>query len=188
MILLARHGETTDNAEGRIQGRRDPPLSDRGREQALTMAAEAAERGINAVYTSELRRARETAAAVAARLGVQPVVDARLAEAWMGEWEGRLKAELQAEQAEQWAAYQRGGAFRFPGGESLPELAARVIAALDDVRAGAEPAFVVCHGGAIRAAFASRSPRGLDAFHELGDVANGDVLVLPEPVGASAVG
>lgn len=188
MILLARHGETAANAEGRIQGRRDPPLSDRGREQARAMAADVVERRIHAVYTSQLRRARETAAAVAARIGVEPVVDTRLAEAWMGEWEGRLKAELKAEQAERWAAYQRGGAFRFPGGESLPELEARVIAALDDVRSAAEPAFVVCHGGAIRAAFASRSPRGLDAFHELGDVANGDVLILPEPVGAGAVG
>jgi broad specificity phosphatase PhoE len=188
VILLARHGETPDNASGRIQGHRDPPLSEHGREQALALAEQAAAQGARAVWVSHLRRARETAAIVGARLGVEPVVDPRLAEAWMGEWEGRFKEELQSEQAEEWAAYGRGGAFRFPGGESLPELRDRVLAALDDVRAGPAPALVVCHGGAIRAAFASASPRGLDAFHELGDVANGDVLVLPEPVGASPVG
>ena len=187
MILLARHGETADNAAGRIQGHVDPPLTARGLEQARELAERVGERGVRALYTSHLRRARETAEVVAARLDLEATVDARLAEAWMGEWEGRLKEEVSRHEAEEWAAYWRGGAFRFPGGESLPELQARVLAALADVRAGPLPALVVCHGGAIRAAWTGADPRGLEAFHELGDVGNGDVLVLPEPVGASPV-
>ncbi len=186
MILLARHGETPDNAEPqRIQGHRDPPLSPRGREQARALAEGMATAGVAALYTSHLRRARETAAFVADRLGVEPVVDMRLAEARMGEWEGRLKLDLERERPEQWAAWRRGGGFRFPGGESLAELQDRVLAALSEVRVGPLPALVICHGGSIRAAFAHASPRGLDAFHDLGDVANAAVLTLPEPAGVA---
>jgi len=185
VIILARHGETPDNAApSRIQGHRDPSLSPRGREQARAMADDMAAMGIAALHTSHLRRARETADFVAARLGIEPALDPRLAEARMGEWEGRLKGDLQRERPEEWAAWRRGGAsFRFPGGESLAELQERVLAALADVRAGPLPALVVCHGGCIRAAFAHASPRGLDAFHELSDVANAAVLTLPEPAG-----
>lgn len=184
MILLARHGETTDNADpSRVMGHRDPPLSSLGREQAAAMAEDMATRGIAALHTSHLRRALETAEFVATRIGIEPTVDPRLAEARMGEWEGRLKRDLERERPEQWAAWRRGGAgFRFPGGESLPELQERVLAALAEVRAGPLPALVICHGGSIRAAFAHASPRGLDSFHELADVANVAVLTLPEPV------
>lgn len=185
MILLARHGETPDNAPPqRIQGHRDPALSPLGQEQSRAMAEAMAARGIAALHTSHLRRARETAGFVAAHLGIEPIVDPRLAEARMGEWEGRLKDDLQRERPEQWAAWRRGGArFRFPGGESLAELQERVLAALIEVRAGPLPALVICHGGTVRAAFAGASPRGLDAFHELAEVANAAVLTLPEPVG-----
>src|SRR6185312_8770596 len=96
-IWLARHGETDANAEGRVQGTIDPPLNDRGREQARELAREAASLGLRALYTSHLRRARETADIVGAELGLEPRVDERFAESWRGEWEGRLIADIKAD-------------------------------------------------------------------------------------------
>ena len=135
-------------------------------------------RGVAAVYSSHLSRARETAEIVARELELEVTVDERLAESRRGDWEGRLLDEIERQEPELWAAWRRGGAeFRFPGGESLAEHADRVAAALTDVRAGALPALCVCHGGTIRCAFALASPRGLDSFHEL-DVPNAQPLEL----------
>ena len=180
MILLARHGETDDNVPPqRVQGSIDSPLNDRGRAQARALADAARQRGIAAIYTSHLVRARETAAIVAGQLGLEVVADERLAESNRGEWEGRLFEEITRADPERWAAWRRaGGDFRFPGGESLTEHAERVAAALADVRRGPLPALCICHGGTIRCAFALANPRGLDSFHEL-DVPNAELLELP---------
>ena len=161
-IWLARHGETDANAEGRVQGTIDPPLNDRGREQARALAREAAPLGLCALYTSQLRRARETAEIIGGELGLEPRVDARFAESWRGEWEGRLIADIKSEDPDGWQgslAVERD--FRFPGGESLEEHGERVEAGLADVARGPLPALVVCHGGTIRRALAARRPEGL---------------------------
>ena len=77
-LLLARHGETDDNIPPiRIQGSRDTPLNDEGREQAAALADLAAERGIASLWASQLSRARETAEIVGERIGLRPRVDAR---------------------------------------------------------------------------------------------------------------
>jgi broad specificity phosphatase PhoE len=158
-IWLARHGETDANAEGRVQGSLDPPLNERGREQARALASEAAGLGLRALYTSHLLRARETADIVGEAVGLDPVVDERFAESRRGEWEGRLIAEIKADDPDGWAgslAVEPG--FRFPGGESLEEHGARVEAALADVSRGPLPALVICHGGTIRRVLAARRP------------------------------
>ena len=187
MILLARHGETDDNMPPqRVQGWIDSPLNARGRAQARELAAAVEARGIAAVYSSHLARARETADIVAGELGLTVEVDERLAESRRGEWEGQLLEAIERDEPELWAAWRRGGAgFRFPGGESLAEHAERVAAALADVRRGALPALCVCHGGTIRCAFALTSPRGLDSFHEL-DVPNAHPLELPAAAASEA--
>jgi broad specificity phosphatase PhoE len=181
VIVLARHGETADNAPPqRFMGSRDTALNARGREQAHALARAVAAAGLQAVWTSQLLRARETAEIVGAALGLHPRVDARLAESHRGRWEGRLVAEIQREEPEGWAAWLRAGpGFRFPGGESLAEHQRRALAALDAVRAGPLPALVVCHGGTIRALAAARHPRGLDAFHDLA-VPNGALFHLDD--------
>lgn len=168
-ILLARHGETDDNIEPiRIQGRRDTPLNDTGRAQAAELAERVSGEGVASLWSSQLSRARETAEIVGARLGLEPVVDDRLAEGDRGELEGRYWRDVAREEPQLYAAWRRAGeGFRFPGGESLREQMDRTLAALDDIRAaGPLPALVVAHGGSIRVVRCSEDPRGLDAFHD----------------------
>ena len=92
-LLLVRHGETDWNAEGRLQGHTDTPLNDYGRRQARTLADELAGEPIDAVYSSDLARARETAEIVGGRLGLTVVVDPGLREKNWGSWEGLTPAE-----------------------------------------------------------------------------------------------
>jgi broad specificity phosphatase PhoE len=172
LILLARHGESVDNAPpARIQGRRDPPLSELGREQARALADSIAGEGLAALWCSHKRRALETAEAVAARTGLEPRVDERLAEVDMGDWTGRLRADV--ERTPEWAAWLGGELdLRFPGGESVAELAERVLAALRDVASAPLPALVVCHGGPIRVALGAAGGEGS------GHVRNAEVFRL----------
>jgi broad specificity phosphatase PhoE len=160
-VLLVRHGETDDNAADRFQGRIDTPLNDRGRDQSRALAGELAGAGLRAMYASPLSRARETAAIVGERIGLSAVLDERLMEADAGAWSGRLYAEVIAENAPAFDAWQAGHPlFRFPGGESLAEQRVRVAAVLARVRSGPLPALVVCHGGTIRAVGGLAGPRG----------------------------
>jgi broad specificity phosphatase PhoE len=181
-LLLARHGETDDNVPPiRFQGFRDTPLNDTGRVQAHELADRiAAEPNpVRSLWSSDLRRASETADIVGARIGLTPRLDPRLREANRGVWEGRLFIDVKREEPERFADFMRAGAsFRFPGGESLQDQLDRVSAALEEIHASGElPALVVCHGGSIRVILCSRDPRGLDAFHEF-EIPNVAVLKL----------
>lgn len=167
-VLLARHGETDDNREPlRFQGWRDTPLNRMGRRQAAELAERVSGEGIVALWTSDLSRARETAAIVGARLGLAPRLDARLREANRGRWEGRLFRDVAAAEPELYAAWMRAGPqWRFPGGESLQEQQQRVAACVEEIRSQGElPALAVCHGGSIRVMLCLSDPRGLAAFH-----------------------
>ncbi len=178
-IRLARHGETDDNVEPlRFQGWTDTPLNDTGRRQARELAERVAGTGIASLWASDLSRARETAEIVGERIGMAPVLDARLREGARGRWEGHLMIDIEREEPELYAHWRRGGAdFRFPGGESLLEHQQRVTEALAEIHAtGPLPALVVCHGGSIRVMLCAADPRGLDAFHTF-EVPN--VAVVP---------
>jgi broad specificity phosphatase PhoE len=87
-LLLVRHGETDWNAEGRLQGHTDRPLSDYGRRQAQQLAGELEDEELEAIYSSDLARARETAEIVGERLGLPVVLDPDLREKDWGTWEG----------------------------------------------------------------------------------------------------
>ena len=168
-VVLARHGETDDNRQPiRVQGFRDTPLNEVGSEQSRELAERVASEGFRSLWSSDLARARDTAAIVGARIGIEPRLDERLREANRGRWEGRLFIDIELDEPELYAAWRRAGAgFRFPGGESLIEQQERVMATLDDVLATGElPALVVCHGGSIRVVLCADDPRGLDAFHD----------------------
>jgi broad specificity phosphatase PhoE len=104
-LLLVRHGETDWNAEGKLQGHTDRPLNDYGRRQAQALADRLAGERIDAVYASDLSRARETAEIVGAKLGLPVVVDPDLREKNWGNWEGltsdeRLHIEFEGETSE----------------------------------------------------------------------------------------
>jgi broad specificity phosphatase PhoE len=157
-LYLARHGQTAYNLEGRFQGQLPVPLDETGRVQAAELAERAAAQGFAALWTSPLRRARETADVVAERIGLTPREDPRLMETDAGDWTDRSFAEVQAQAPELFAAFLAGSPdFAFPGGESFAEQEKRVAAALDDVERGQLPALVVCHGMVIRAALSLRS-------------------------------
>src|SRR5919205_4262120 len=87
-LLLVRHGETDWNADGRLQGQTDRPLSDFGRRQARQLAQELVDEELEAIYASDLARARETAEIIGERLGLAVVLDADLREKDWGTWEG----------------------------------------------------------------------------------------------------
>ena len=151
-LLLARHGETSDNAHGQILGRRDPPLSRAGREQAAGLAASLG-LAIVAMWCSPLLRARQTAEIVADAIGVAPTVLDDLIESDRGSWEGERFEEISARTPELFAAFEAAQTgFAFPGGESLAQQLERTRKALTMVAASPSPALVVAHAGTIRAA------------------------------------
>jgi broad specificity phosphatase PhoE len=156
-IHLARHGQTAYNHEGRFQGLLPVPLDATGRQQAAALAEVAAGVEIVTLICSPLRRARQTADIVAARIGLEPIEDARFVETDTGDWTDRSFADIRAEDPEGFARYERSDpTFRYPGGESFAEQSDRVEAGLADLRAhpAALPALVVCHRGVIRLALA----------------------------------
>jgi broad specificity phosphatase PhoE len=152
-LLLARHGQTADNADGLILGRRDPPLSELGVAQAGRLAAEAVTAGIVSLWVSPLRRARQTAAVVTEATGVPATVLDDLIESDRGAWEGQPVRQIAEVSPELVAAFEDAAPdFVFPGGESIQHQVARTRRALCVVAAGQRPALVVAHAGTIRAA------------------------------------
>lgn len=157
MIYLARHGRTPYNDEGRFQGQGDVPLDETGLRQARELAEKAVPYGFEVLWASPLRRARQTAEAVAAATGLEIRFDERLMETHTGDWTDRSFAEMQAEDPDGFEAWRVGDSgFAFPGGESFQEQGDRVVAALEEIEQGPQPALVVCHGVAIRLALARR--------------------------------
>jgi broad specificity phosphatase PhoE len=163
VLYLARHGETDWNRDGRWQGHTDIELNDAGRAQAGTLADLLRGRDIARVHTSDLRRARETAEIVAARLGVEGlVVDRDLRERSFGIFEGLTRDECAARFPELWAAYRADTRSVPPGAEPheglvrrLHEAMTRAAAVGVGLAAGQDAAIlVVSHGGAIRALLA----------------------------------
>ena len=128
-VYLARHGESDWNAESRFQGHSDRPLTSLGRQQAETLADElAATAALDAIYSSPLRRAFDTAVAVGDRLGLEPVAVTDLSEVDVGGWTGLSRAEVQERFPDAFARWLDGGE-GWTDGESYA----------DDVRAASSP-------------------------------------------------
>ena len=151
-ILLARHGETDWNREGRWQGHADQPLNDLGREQASLLAGRLAAEPPHGLYSSDFARARETAEIVASALGLSVRLEPRLREVDVGEWSGLTMDEVSRRYPD--AVRRRGeGETGWESGESYEAMGLRVLQALDAI-AGAHPderILVVTHGGPMRA-------------------------------------
>jgi broad specificity phosphatase PhoE len=158
-ILLARHGETDWNREGRFQGWADPPLNATGRAQAVDLSVALMAEELAAVYSSPLRRAYGTAEIVAASRDLEPARIDALREVDVGSWSGLTREEIEQrfpEQYARWLAYDQG----WEDGETYEQMADRVVAALLELAAkhDGERILAVTHGGPMRAAsaFAAR--------------------------------
>ncbi|WP_423750881.1 histidine phosphatase family protein [Salinirarus marinus] len=154
-VLLARHGETTWNREGRLQGWAPTPLTDRGHDQAKSLAAAVDDAyDLDRVYASDLRRARETAAYVAER-GHDVTAERSWRERDIGRYQGLYKEEFYETQPEY--SLERTGRDAFDArpesGESLRDVRERVRSDWADLRASLgddETALVVAHGGPLQ--------------------------------------
>ncbi|MCB0240999.1 MAG: histidine phosphatase family protein, partial [Anaerolineae bacterium] len=135
-LILLRHGETEWNLSGRWQGQAmDTDLSDRGREQARIVAQRLQTYPFGAIYSSDLKRAWDTACIVGDQVGMQPVADAALRESDIGVWTGMTWEEILARFPDEMAAMMAGEDIRRGGGESMSELTSRLAAAVERIAA-----------------------------------------------------
>jgi probable phosphoglycerate mutase len=151
-LLLIRHGETAWNAEHRIQGQLDIPLSPLGVLQSARLAECLANEPIDAVYSSGQSRAWLTAAPLAARLGLEVIAEPRLRERSFGIFEGLTldeAAERYPSEFKKWR--ERDPAWRPEGGESGQQLIDRVLSAVSDigVKHPSQTVVLVSHGGVL---------------------------------------
>jgi len=163
-LLLVRHGASQPYVDGTpfalVDGHGDPPLSADGHEQARQVSARLAAAGLDAIYVTNLRRTAQTAAPLAARLGLELRVEPDLREVYLGEWEGGIfrknvadghPVSLRMTAEERWDV--------IPGAESSAALTSRVRAAIERI-AAAHPGQRVAaftHGGVIGEALAAAS-------------------------------
>ncbi len=133
-LLLIRHGETDWNVEGRYQGQADPPLNERGREQARRLARKLEQDPPDIIYTSPLKRAYETARIIADHLRRPLYVEPRLKEIHQGEWQTLLHTEIARRYPEAWDSWHTTPwETQIPGGETLKEVQKRVYEAIDEI-------------------------------------------------------
>ncbi|HEY0707333.1 MAG TPA: histidine phosphatase family protein [Polyangia bacterium] len=151
-LFLARHGETAWNHEYRWQGHTDIVLNQQGRAQAASLGESLRGLGVEHVFSSDLKRAHETATIAAGVLGVATVnVDARLRERGFGAFEGLTRDECEARFPDIWAAYQSDRRIMPPGSEPhelvIERMTAGIHGALESTGGGL---LIVGHGGALR--------------------------------------
>ena len=183
-LLLIRHGENEFVKTGRLAGHLpEVHLNERGQKQAAELADALKQLPIKAVYTSPLERARETAAPLAAALGLEPVIRPGLIETGIGDWAGQ---ELKAlSKLPEWKNVQHNPSrFRFPNGESFGECQARLVSEVESIAHAHKPdEIIVCvsHADPIKLVTAYYLGMPLDHFQRLGcDTASLTALMLGE--------
>jgi broad specificity phosphatase PhoE len=168
VLYVARHGESDWNAANRFQGHIDRPLTSRGRAQAAALAERLSEVPLEAVYSSPLRRALETAEVVATQKGLQPVTLPDLREVDVGTWAGLSRTEV-AERFPQ--AFQRwlDGGEGWERGETYEQMSERVLAVVLEIaeRHRDGNVLIVSHGGPVRAVAAAAAQMDVHAYRRL---------------------
>lgn len=148
-VYVVRHGATDWTYEGRAQGQADVELNEEGRKQAAELAQELARVRVGAVYSSDLKRAADTARVIAQSLGLEVMGDSAFREIDQGEWTGLTVAQIK----ERWPeGFEARHGMRRPGGESPEDLRERVFRGLGRA-IEAHPngtVVLVTHGGPIR--------------------------------------
>jgi probable phosphoglycerate mutase len=168
-LCLVRHGETAWNAEGRVQGQTDVPLSATGRAQARAVGAALAGERFAALYASDLARVRQTAAPAAAALGLEVRLDARLRERHYGRFETLTYDEARARLPEDFARFKAKELdYDFGSGESLARFNARALECLAEIAArhAGAAVLVFTHGGVLEMAYRHALGRGLQSARD----------------------
>lgn len=151
-LTLVRHGQTDWNLARRYQGQQDIPLNAEGLKQAHTLATLLSEEVFNAIYSSDLQRALQTAQILLDDRGIPLITDTRLREIGFGEWEGELFQEIFAKYPERFTLSRNDPAIIMaPGGESVAQVAERTSAIADEI-ARLYPSgrvLIVTHGMAL---------------------------------------
>ena len=188
-MLLVRHGQSTWNSEHRIQGQLDPPLSVEGRRQAQRVGRRLGRHHFAGFYSSDLKRALETASAIAAVTGGSPSPTTGLREIFLGEWEGLNTQDLAQRFPEAWARWTDEPSWDVvPGGEGAEAFERRVAAEMDSILARHEhgDVLVVTHGGVIQVALhrvVGRPNHGLFPFR----IENASISVIEKRNGRMVV-
>jgi probable phosphoglycerate mutase len=186
-LLLVRHGASADSVEGEtfelVEGQGDPPLSDAGRHQAEQVGLRLAQEPFDALYVSSLQRTAQTAAPLAARCGLTPVVDADLREVFLGEWEGGLLRQKAVDRDPLFAQVmveQRWDVI--PGAESRQVFGGRLRAAVERITAAHAGGRVVVfsHGAAIGEILAQATQSAPFAFVGPDNASISRIVVSPE--------
>ena len=190
-LVLLRHGQTEWNANSRMQGQLDTDLTDLGREQAAHAAEVLAKRQPLVIVSSDLRRALDTATALAERAGVSVAVDTRLRETHLGDWQGLTHLEVDGVAPGARFAWRDDATWAPHGGESRVDVAERslpvvaeLIAALgewgsDGSGGGADrPVVLVAHGGLIAALTAVLLALPVQSWPVLGGMGNASWVQL----------
>jgi broad specificity phosphatase PhoE len=188
VLVLVRHGVTDWNEQGRLLGRAEIGLNERGRAQAAAVASALAGRRFDAVLSSPQRRARETAAPIAAAHGIEVVTAPELAEVWVGHWQGKTYTEL-AEHPDA-VRYAADGTHQCAAIEDAASVQERVVALLDRLRGGGTGSYLclVSHGDPLRLLLTHCLGAELAAFRRLRIDPGSVSRVRLEAQGASVLG
>lgn len=169
-LVLVRHAEPDESMQGRCYGRLDVPLSAAGLRRAAAVGEVLRSHELEAVYSSPLQRAFDTARAVASAHGLEPIPREALRELDFGELEGMSHDEIASEHPKLYRFWMEDPfAVRFPGGEGLSDLRARVLPEVAGIRERHEgqAAAVVAHGGVLRVVLADTLDLPETAFFRL---------------------
>lgn len=169
ILCLARHGETNWNIERRFQGQFDIALNARGRAQAQALARELESAHFDRVYSSDLRRALNTAAPIAEARGLAVRATPRLREKDDGAWQGHTHAEVQVKYADTYRFYlTRQPDFAAPEGETLEEFSRRIRSVLTDIakESAGLTVLVVAHAGVLDIAWRMATGKSLSDKRE----------------------
>ena len=160
-VIFIRPGETDWNRDLRYQGWVAIPLNAYGQRQAQRLANYIRNIGVGALYTSDLKRASETAALLAEKLGSEPIADKRLRERDIGLWQGLTQKEMQSWYPTEYAQFTADpDGYRVPGGESRKDMRERILSAFNEFLAEdkGETIAILSHSTAINALLAEIIP------------------------------
>lgn len=180
-LVMLRHGQTKSNADSRMQGQLDTDLTDLGRAQAVAAAEVLSKRQPLRIVSSDLRRAYDTALALAESCSLEVATDERLRETHLGAWQGMTHAEVDVAYPGQRQAWRNKPYWAPPGGESRIDVAGRSVPLVAELVASEpewgrgdseSPLVLVAHGGQIAALTAALLDLPVDSWPVLGGMGN----------------